>query len=142
MSAAEALLRIQTLLEQHQQTMTAEPEVHWEGQSYSPVQGRPWLQMQGISRVRRPTSLTARTNHLWRGMVQVVVKHPAGDNGGLRPAFARAGAVAAHWPRGLVLGTPPFEVVIEETNLPPAYTTAGWISQPVTIAWYMQELPT
>lgn len=134
-----ALLDIQKLLEAHQQAMLAEPEVHWEGQDYTPKPGVPWLQMTVTARVRAPAAISVGTPHLWRGQLLLSVKHPATE--GLRSAYARAGVVAAHWKRGTTLGTPPLVVVVQEVGTQPAYTTAGWITQPVIVAWYAQEPP-
>jgi hypothetical protein len=137
---SDALLTIQELIETHQQALAAEPEVHWEGRAYEPRPGVPWVQVQMIGRVRAPMALGVATPHLWRGQLMIAVKHPA-DTGDLRAAYARAGVVAAHWKRGTTLGTPPLVVVVQETSLPPAYTSGGFITQPVIAAWFTQEHP-
>lgn len=136
----DALLGIQRALEARVQLLTAEPEVAWEGQTYEVRADVPYISTQVTGRRRRPMALNAVTPFEWRGLFTVVVKHPGVE--GLRPAYARAGVVEAHFPRGLTLSDGPLRVIIQETDLPPSYTTPGWRHQPVQIAWSCEEPPT
>lgn len=134
---SDALLAIQRAFDTRVQALTSEPEVAWEGIAYEVQAGRPYLTTQMAARSRRPMALNAASPFEWRGIFTLVVKHPAAE--GLRVAYARAQAVAAHFPRALTLSDGAFRIVVIETGLPPAYTTPGWISQPIQVSWYCEE---
>lgn len=132
-----ALAAIQRAFDARVQTLASEPEVAWEGIAYEVQGGRRYITTQMAARSRRPMALNAATPHEWRGVFTLVVKHPASE--GLRPAYARAEAVAAHFPRALTLSDGVFRITIQEVGIPPSYSTPGWISQPVQISWQCEE---
>lgn len=135
---SQALLRIQRAFEARVAAITSEPVVQYEGQPFEPVQGQPWISAQTSGRDRQPMGVSGTTPHLWRGTFNITVKHPASE--GLRPAYARAQAIASHFPRGLTMTESGQAIIVQQVGFPPAYTTAGWITQPVTIAWYSEEV--
>lgn len=137
MSATVALLKILRAFEARTALMTWEPSIQYEEQVFDPIQGMPWVSTKITGRDRQPMGLSASTAYLWLGTFQVSVKHPATE--GLRAAYARAQRVEGHFPRGLTLVEAGLKVIVQKVGLPPSYTTAGWITQPVVIAWSCEE---
>jgi hypothetical protein len=132
-----ALLQISRAFDARTALMTWETSIQYEDQAFEPVQGQPWITTKITGRDRQPMGLSAATAHLWLGTFMVGVKHPATE--GLRAAYARACRIGDHFPRGLTLQDSGLSVVIRQVGMPPSYTTAGWITQPVVVAWSCEE---
>lgn len=117
-----------------------EPEVAWEGRSYAPAGGKPWLQVSTPARNRQPTSIGTDGAHSWNGTFQLVVKSPS--TLGNIAALKRAEAIAKRLPRGRTLVSGAARVVFQAVTIPASYDSADFISVPVVIQWFAQEAPT
>lgn len=138
---SDALLRIQRAFENRVQMLAGEPNVQWEGQAYEPKTGVPWISVQMVARDVTPMGAFKTTPHMWRGTLNINVKHPADE--GLRAAYARAMKIRDFFPRGCPdVVDEPVRVTITQVGLPPAFVTAGWRTQPVAISWFYEEPPT
>ena len=137
---SDALLRIQRAFENRVKLLPGESLVQWEGQKFEPKTGVPWISTKMTGRDVSPMGAFKITPHLWRGSYTILVKHPA--DGGIRPAYARAMAIRDFFPRGSPdVADGPVVVTITNVGLPPEFTTAGWITQPVAISWFYEEPP-
>ena len=130
---------LEAALEARVQALSSETEIAWEGISYAPRKGRPYLAVQTAARQRSPMALGPQSPHLWVGTWSFRVVHPAEE--GKAIAYQRAKTVLDWFPRALTLVYGGAKIVVESGSIQPAYPTADWLNIPVTVSWFTEEAP-
>jgi hypothetical protein len=76
---------------------------------------------------------------VWEGSLQILVTHPAAE--GARAASLRALAVRNHFPRALTLVQGQARVLVLSRSIQPVMQAIDWLTYPVLIGWYCEEIP-
>ena len=113
-------------------------DIAWEGRGYSPKVAVAYTATKTLAR-RQALGMGPRVSHLWSGNYMLTVTHPTSD--GKAPVLRRALAMLNGFPRATVLINGAARVVIESGDMQPAFSAGDWISIPVAIPFFCEELP-
>lgn len=109
-------------------------DVSWEGETYEPINGRPYLraEMSSYTRTGIAAGIDGAAQH--DGTYKVTVRRPADES--RMPAGQVAAALVKHFGRGAAVNTADNEpVILLQSSEGIATYYGNWLSLPVTVTF-------
>lgn len=128
---------IRNALQTRLETVTGLPETVYEGVSYAPVPGTPFIASALVPAAARPVTMGQDHLILHEGTFEIAVSYPSGVGTG--SAEAMADAIKAVFTAESVLTVGANNIRIRYSERRQALIDSDWIRIPVSVGWYLHS---